>query len=178
VGKIDLAQPEAAGGQRAFAQALLFGPGGSLYVPISGNHPSVTGVVRKYDVAVADNDSQTEPFEVFVTAGTLGTGLYLTFGRTDPATLEYQGDDEATAAGALTAILGSSPTMAPTTSTASLDISAALPGPAPAADQETAPSASEAGASLSGQAQSGASLDEAFAGLGQDWDVEALALGR
>jgi sugar lactone lactonase YvrE len=62
---------------RAFAQALLFGKGGYLFVPISNS-----GEIRKYDVG-------THNFDVFVPAGTLGAPFYLTFGRTDPGTLAY-----------------------------------------------------------------------------------------
>ena len=51
VGKIDLDSP---GGDRAFAQAILFGPGGHLFVPIAGNGPD-TGEVRRYSVDVAKN---------------------------------------------------------------------------------------------------------------------------
>ena len=70
------------GQPRAFAQALLFGPGGSLYVPISGNGPD-TGAVRRYDV-------KTQTFTNFVApGGPLGSGWYLTFGKTNPSTLAY-----------------------------------------------------------------------------------------
>src|SRR5689334_14761975 len=44
--EIDLDQ---VGQPRAFGQALEFGPGGKLYIPISGNGPD-TGSVRVYDV--------------------------------------------------------------------------------------------------------------------------------
>lgn len=83
--KIDLAAPVADGGDRAFAQALLFGPDGRLYVPISGGG-SDTGSVRAYDVA-------TKTYEVFIPPGSFGDSgqpRYLTFGRTDPATLNYK----------------------------------------------------------------------------------------
>jgi hypothetical protein len=82
LGKIDLDQ---VGQSRAFAQALLFGPGGKLFVPITGSGPD-TGEVRRYDVS-------TGTFTVFVppsgTGGPLGMPWYLTFGQTDPATLAY-----------------------------------------------------------------------------------------
>jgi hypothetical protein len=87
VNKIDLDQP---GQPRAFAQALLFGPGGFLFVPISGNGPD-TGSVRRYNVVSKD-------YTVFVPAnaigGPLGSPLYLTFGKTDPATLAYGGKSQ------------------------------------------------------------------------------------
>lgn len=77
--KIDL---DTVGAPRAFAMAILFGPDGKLFVPISGNGPD-TGSVRRYDV-------QTKTFDIFVPAGgPLGSPWYLTFGHTDPATLAY-----------------------------------------------------------------------------------------
>jgi hypothetical protein len=66
-----------AGQPRAYAQALLFGPGGKLFVPITN-----TGEVRSYDVA-------TKNFNDFEAPGTLDSPWYLTFGQTDPATLAY-----------------------------------------------------------------------------------------
>jgi hypothetical protein len=81
LGKIDL---DTVGQPRAVAQALLFGPGGFLFVPISGGGPD-TGAVRRYDVSI-----KTFPFTNFVKpGGPLGEGWYLTFGKTDPGTLEY-----------------------------------------------------------------------------------------
>jgi DNA-binding beta-propeller fold protein YncE len=86
--KIDL---DAVGQPRAFAQALLFGPDGKLFVPITGNGPD-TGSVRRYDV------HHPKKFDVFVppasAGGPLGMPWYLTFGNTDPATLDYEGDRE------------------------------------------------------------------------------------
>ncbi|MGF6612239.1 hypothetical protein OKW45_007227 [Paraburkholderia sp. WSM4175] len=69
---------------RAYAQALLFGPGGKLFVPISGNS-SDTGSVRRYNVS-------SKHFDVFVPTGTLQAGWYLTFGQTNPSTLAYGSD--------------------------------------------------------------------------------------
>jgi hypothetical protein len=68
-----------AGEPRAFAQALLFGPKGFLFVPTS------TGAVRRYDV-------KTKTFDTFVSsvASPLGQPFYLTFGKTNPATLAYE----------------------------------------------------------------------------------------
>jgi len=66
---------------RAYAQTLLFGPGGFLFVPIN-----TTGEVRRYNV-------DTERFTIFVPpGGPLGQPWYLTFGNTNPATLAYEGD--------------------------------------------------------------------------------------
>ncbi len=68
------------GQDRAFAQALLFGPEGSLYVPISGG-PSA-GQIRRYNV-------RTKQYDVFINIGPQQSPQYLTLGRTDPATLAY-----------------------------------------------------------------------------------------
>jgi hypothetical protein len=87
--KIDLDQvpspPPAITPPRAFAQAILFGPGGKLFVPISGNGPD-TGSVRRYEVS-------TKTFDVFISSnanrGAAIAPWYLTFGQTDSATLSY-----------------------------------------------------------------------------------------
>ena len=79
LGKIDLDQ---VGGDRAFAQALLFGPDGKLFVPITGGDPHTTGTVRRYDVT-------TKAFDIFITSAHLGQPFYLTFSQTDPATLAF-----------------------------------------------------------------------------------------
>jgi hypothetical protein len=80
--QIDLDAKGVASNARAFAQAILFGPGGKLFVPISGNGAD-TGSVRRYDV-------DTKTFDVFVPAGgPLMAPFYLTFGLTDPGTLQY-----------------------------------------------------------------------------------------
>lgn len=80
---LDEIELNALGQPRAFAQALLFGPGGDLFVPISGGGPT-TGSVRRYDVV-------TKSFTNFVLpGGVLGEPWYLTFGKTNPATLAYE----------------------------------------------------------------------------------------
>lgn len=64
---------------RAFAEALLFGPGDGLFVPMSN-----TGEVRRYNV-------RNKHFESLVPAGGgIGQPWYLTFGKTDPGTLAYR----------------------------------------------------------------------------------------
>ena len=81
--KIDLDQ---VGQDRAFAQALLFGPGGSLFVPISGGGPDA-GAERRYNIS-------DKTFSNFVLpaakGGPLGAGWYLTFRKTDPGNREYK----------------------------------------------------------------------------------------
>jgi hypothetical protein len=83
VGRIDL---DVAGQDREFAEALLFGPEGRLFVPITGRLGPDAGAVRRYNVS-------TKEFDVFVPpsaqGGPLGAPWYLTFGKTDPATLAY-----------------------------------------------------------------------------------------
>ena len=83
VGRIDL---DVAGEDREFAEALLFGPEGRLFVPISGRLGPDAGAVRRYNVTTKD-------FDVFVPpsaqGGPLGAPWYLTFGKTDPGTLAY-----------------------------------------------------------------------------------------
>jgi outer membrane protein assembly factor BamB len=76
-GQIDLYDP--ATEPRAFAQALLFGPNGKLFVPLTSS-----GEVRRY------NSPTTGDYDMFIPAGgTLQQPWFLTFGQTDPVTLEY-----------------------------------------------------------------------------------------
>jgi hypothetical protein len=66
--------------ERAYATALVFGPHGDLYVPVATN-----GEVRRYDVG-------SKRYRVFIPANTPGGPVapeYLSFGKTDPATLAY-----------------------------------------------------------------------------------------
>jgi hypothetical protein len=79
VGSIAL---DAVGQPRAYGQAILFGPGGRLFVPISTLDSPDSGAVRSYDVS-------NGTFVNFEAPGTLGSGWYLTFRNTDPATLAY-----------------------------------------------------------------------------------------
>jgi hypothetical protein len=68
---------------RVFAQAMLFGPEGKLHVPISN-----TGEVRAY------YGTGTGDYDVLVPAtvdgGQLLNPLFLTFGKTNPTTLNYE----------------------------------------------------------------------------------------
>jgi hypothetical protein len=92
LGRIDLDEGRLQ--PRAFAQALLFGPGGALFVPISGGDLPFAGSVRRYDLS-----SKVSPpiFTEFVpplgvdATGPMIAPWYLTFGKTDPGTLAYQG---------------------------------------------------------------------------------------
>jgi hypothetical protein len=88
LGQIDLDQVSADLQARAFAQALLFGPGGFLYVPINGPPLGYsTGEVRRYNVASKNFDVLVAPA---LQGGLLQQPWYLTFGNTDPATLAYR----------------------------------------------------------------------------------------
>jgi DNA-binding beta-propeller fold protein YncE len=79
------------GQPRAFAQAILFGPDGKLYVPITGGDPATTGSVRVYDV---ESEMFVEIVPPASEGGPLGEPWYLTFGNTDPATLSYHSPEE------------------------------------------------------------------------------------
>jgi len=77
VSKIDLY--DVATQPRVYAQSLLFGPGGKLYVPISN-----TGEVRRY------NTPTTGDYTVVIPSnGNLANPWYMTFGHTNPSTLAY-----------------------------------------------------------------------------------------
>jgi sugar lactone lactonase YvrE len=83
INKIDL-DTATVGPDRAYAQALLFGPDGYLFVPISGPINGIyTGELRRYNVADGS-------YESLVAAGlNLKLPSYLTFGKTDPKYLSY-----------------------------------------------------------------------------------------
>lgn len=75
--RIDLHRPDE---PVVFAQALLFGPRGKLYVPILN-----TGEVRRYDV-------DTKAYTSFVPpGGGVAEPWWLSFGKTNSATLQYEG---------------------------------------------------------------------------------------
>jgi hypothetical protein len=84
-------------GLRTAAQALLFGPDGKLFVPIefvpassslglAVGDPAHVGEVRLYDVASHNSTDVVPPFSK---GGPLKSPSYLTFGRTNSATLAY-----------------------------------------------------------------------------------------
>ncbi len=96
VDQINLAQPESQVGanERAFAQALVFGPGGRLFVPINGPVVGVTGAVTgNHTGEIRRYNTRTKSFSLLVPSAANGGALqipwYLTFGDTDPRTLEY-----------------------------------------------------------------------------------------
>jgi glucose/arabinose dehydrogenase len=68
---------------QAFAQALLFGPRGNLYVPITGGG-NAAGSIRVYDTSTGNFSLLVEPL-----SSTLKQPWYLTFSKTEPATLVY-----------------------------------------------------------------------------------------
>ncbi|MEX3977844.1 hypothetical protein AB4Y45_02550 [Paraburkholderia sp. EG287A] len=72
---------------RAYAQAILFGPGDRLYIPISGGDPTTGGQLRRCNV-------KTKACDIASPAGTpLQAPYYLIFKNSDPATLGYGGND-------------------------------------------------------------------------------------
>jgi DNA-binding beta-propeller fold protein YncE len=82
------------GAKRATAAAILFGPGGDLFVPITNAFSpddigKDRGAVRRYRVTCRQTATRT-CFSYFIRkGGELGQGWYLTFGRTNPGTLAY-----------------------------------------------------------------------------------------
>jgi hypothetical protein len=94
IGHISLDEPSGLVQKRATAQALLFGKDGFLYVPIQGPLKGLgitvagdsVGEVRRYNV-------QSKNYTIFypsaLNGGKLHEGWYLTFGKTNPATLAY-----------------------------------------------------------------------------------------
>jgi hypothetical protein len=90
---ISLDEPGVPIDQRNRAIALLFGPDGLLYVHIyhadAKDNPKGHGEIRRYIVDVLNN---TFTVSLFVGPGSPGDLIepwYLTFGKTDPATLAY-----------------------------------------------------------------------------------------
>ena len=80
---LPLAAPVNQGGVRAYAQAILFGPRGDLYIPITGGDPTTAGEVRRCR-------TRDLSCKVLVPAdGTLIAPFYLSFEHTNPSTLEY-----------------------------------------------------------------------------------------
>lgn len=75
---------------RERAQSIIFGPKGCLFVPIND-----TGEVRRYNVDVSGagtcDVTPTQPYDSFIQAGGLVRPWYMTFEKTDPKTLAYNG---------------------------------------------------------------------------------------
>jgi DNA-binding beta-propeller fold protein YncE len=82
---INLDQPGQA--QPSYAQSLLFGPGGRLYLPIRGGGLD-TGGVRSYNVCAhpATYTLAVQPQQI---GGAVADWWFESFGRTDPTTLAY-----------------------------------------------------------------------------------------
>ena len=73
------------GQTRAYARAILFGPGGKLYIPITRVPPEMAGQIRRCD-------PRTNACDVIVQAGgVLQSPWFLIFRNTDPSTLIYDG---------------------------------------------------------------------------------------
>ena len=70
-----------AGQSRVFAQAILFGPSGDLFVPVSSDYG-----VRRYSASSGYVGYSLIPR----TGKSIREGLFLTFRETNPATLAYQ----------------------------------------------------------------------------------------
>jgi hypothetical protein len=84
---IDQIDLDVVGNARTFAQTILFGPKGCLFVPINN-----TGEVRKYNVGIDSCDSSLQygEYNSFVGAGgDLLSPWSLTFGNTSSNTLQY-----------------------------------------------------------------------------------------
>jgi DNA-binding beta-propeller fold protein YncE len=81
-----LAAPVAAGGTRAFAQAILFGPGGDLFIPISGGDPATAGEVRRCDARALSCKTLVPANSA---GGPLFAPFYLIFEDSNPATLDF-----------------------------------------------------------------------------------------
>lgn len=62
----------------SFSQAIVFGPSGKLYVPITN-----TGELRSYTIADHSFVPVTSP------GSPLMASFYLSFGGTNPSTLDY-----------------------------------------------------------------------------------------
>ncbi len=75
---------------RAYAQAIIFGPGGNLYIPITGGDATTAGQVRRCNPT-------TKHCDVIVPANSSGGALqkpwFLIFRKSDAATLNYEDKD-------------------------------------------------------------------------------------
>lgn len=81
---IDLDQP---GQPPTYARSLLFGPGGYLYLPMTGSGGDA-GAVRQYNLTTGQYTDFVPPFTS--PSGGLADWWWMTFGYTNPTTLAYQ----------------------------------------------------------------------------------------
>ncbi|WP_028210255.1 hypothetical protein [Paraburkholderia mimosarum] len=94
---LDKVELDVAGSLRSYAEAIIFGPGGYLYVPITGSpntgsDKTTTGEVRRCNTTTTTT-SPTIQCNVIVPANSTGGPLqspwYPIFKNSDPATLDY-----------------------------------------------------------------------------------------
>jgi DNA-binding beta-propeller fold protein YncE len=74
---------------RAFAQAIIFGPDGKLYVPITGGDTTTAGQVRRCDTTSKPVQCGAPLVKANSAGGPLQSPWFLIFRNSNPATLNY-----------------------------------------------------------------------------------------
>lgn len=74
---------------RAYAEAIVFGPGGNLFIPITGNDATTAGELRSCS---PETLKCTAIVPTNASGGPLVGPWYVIFKNSDPATLNYNGD--------------------------------------------------------------------------------------